>query len=124
WAGDRFAERWAVVDGAYATRPFLRPAQEQGFTVVSRLRKDAALWSLPKSVPAAERGPGRPPTYGKQRISLAKRAGQQRGWHEVECVQYGVKVVKTIKTFLATWRPAGGDRKSVGEGRGAGMGRA
>jgi hypothetical protein len=108
WVGDRFAERWAVVDGAYAKRPFLRPAREHGFTVVSRLRKDAALWSLPKPVAPAERGPGRPPTYGKQRISLAKRAGQQRGWQEVACVQYGQKVTKTIKTFLATWRPAGG----------------
>src|SRR5262249_51706829 len=31
-----------------------------------------------------------------------------RGWQEVECEQYGEKVTKTIKTFLATWRPAGG----------------
>jgi hypothetical protein len=33
---------------------------------------------------------------------LAKRAGQQRGWQEVECVQYGAQVTKTVKTFLAT----------------------
>ena len=97
-----------MVDGAYAKRPFLRPARELGFTVVSRLRKDAALWSLPPPVPAEQRGPGRPPTYGKQRLSLAKRAGQRRGWQQVECVQYGKPVTKTIKTFLATWRPAGG----------------
>jgi hypothetical protein len=108
WVGHHFAERWVVADGAYAKRPFLRPAREHGFTVVSRLRKDAALWSVPKPVPPEERGPGRPPTYGPQRISLAKRAGQKRGWQEVECVQYGAKVTKTIKTFLATWRPAGG----------------
>jgi len=63
---------------------------------------------LPAPVPAEQRGPGRPPTYGKQRLSLAKRAGQTRGWQEVECVQYGEKVTKTCKTFLATWRPAGG----------------
>jgi DDE superfamily endonuclease len=106
--GHRFAERWAVVDGAYAKRPFLRPARAHGFPVVSRLRKDAALWALPKPVAPEERGPGRPPTYGKQRIALAKRAGQSRGWQPVECVQYGKKVTKTIKTFLATWRPAGG----------------
>lgn len=108
WVDSCFAERWAVVDGAYAKRPFLRPAQQHGFTVVSRLRKDAALWSVPAVVAPEERGPGRPPTYGKQRLSLAKRAGQTRGWHTVECVQYGHKVTKTIKTFLATWKPAGG----------------
>jgi hypothetical protein len=108
WAGERFPERWAVVDGAYAKRPFLRAARHEGFTVVSRLRKDAALRSLPVLLPPAARGPGRPPTYGKKRISLAKRAGQKGGWQEVACVQYGVRVTKRIKTFLATWRPACG----------------
>jgi len=108
WVDGTFAELGAVVDGAYAKRSFLRPARAHGFTVVSRLRKDAALWSLPKPVAPEQRGPGRPPTYGKQRISLAKRAGHPRGWQEVECVPYGEKVVQTIKTFLATWWPAGG----------------
>jgi hypothetical protein len=41
-------------------------------------------------------------------VDLARRAGQQRGWQPVECVQYGERVTKTAKTFLATWRPAGG----------------
>jgi hypothetical protein len=108
WAGDAFVERWVVADGAYAKRPFLRAAAAYGFTVVSRLRKDAALWSLPLPPPPEGRGRGRPPTYGKERFSLAKRAGQPHGWQEVECVQYGKQVTKTIKTFLATWRPAGG----------------
>src|SRR5262245_17328252 len=35
-------------------------------------------------------------------------AGQALGWEQVECVQYGEEVTKTIKTFLATYRPAGG----------------
>jgi hypothetical protein len=108
WIGHRFAERWAGVDGGYAKRPFLRSAREYGFTVVSRLRKDAALWSLPEPVAPQERGPGRPRLYGERRFSLAKRAGHKRGWQQVQCVQYGATVTKTIKTFLATWRPAGG----------------
>jgi len=75
--------------------------------VVSRLRKDAALWDLPPTRRRpGQRGPM--PTYGKNRISLAKRAGQTRGWQQVRCVQYGETVTKTIKTFLATYRPAGG----------------
>jgi hypothetical protein len=64
------------------------------------------LWSLPLPKPSGRRGPQA--TYGKERLSLAKRAGQQRGWQPVECMQYGRRVTKTIKTFLATWRPAGG----------------
>jgi hypothetical protein len=107
WADSHFTERWAVVDGGYAKKPFLRPAQEDGWVVISRLRKDAHLCDLPPTERRdGQRGPM--PTYGKNRISLAKRAGQTRGWQQVECVQYGARVTKTIKTFLATWRPAGG----------------
>jgi hypothetical protein len=108
WVKGHFEELWAVADGAYAKRPFLRGAKEAGFTVVSRLRKDAALWSLPEPVGPDRRGPGRPRVYGTRRVSLAKRAGQKRGWQQVQCAQYGEEVSKTVKTFLATWRPAGG----------------
>jgi hypothetical protein len=107
WIDEEFEQRWVVVDGGYAKRPFLAPAKANGWVVVSRLRKDAALYDLPPSQRRpGQRGPM--PTYGKDRISLAKRAGQTRGWEKVECVQYGARVTKTIKTFLATWRPAGG----------------
>jgi hypothetical protein len=106
WVENDFEELWAVVDGGYAKKPFLQAATAAGYTVVSRLRKDAALRSLPLPKPSSQRGPQA--TYGKERISLAKRAGQQRGWRQVECIQYGARVTKTIKTFLATWRPAGG----------------
>jgi hypothetical protein len=106
WVGPRFEERWVVVDGGYAKKPFLRPAAEGGYVVVGRLRKDAALLSVPGPKPPSRRGPQA--TYGKDRLSLAKRAGQTRGWQEVKCVQYGKEVTKTVKTFVATWRPAGG----------------
>jgi hypothetical protein len=106
WVDHHFRERWAVVDGGFAKKPFLKPAAEEGYVVVGRLRKDAALRSLPEPKPASRRGPQA--TYGKARLSLAKRAGQTRGWQEVTCVQYGEEVTKTIKTFQATWRPAGG----------------
>jgi hypothetical protein len=107
WAAIAFDEFWVVTDGGYAKKPFLRPARQRGFVVVGRLRKDAALWSVPKPIrQPGQRGPL--PTYGKQRLHLAKRAGQNRGWEQVECVQYQERVTKTYKTFLATWKPAGG----------------
>jgi hypothetical protein len=107
WGAGRFASRVAIVDGGYAKKPFLKRAQAEGFEVISRLRKDAALWSVPSGVRRpGQRGPL--PTYGQERIDLAIRAGQKRGWQTVECVQYRQRVVKTYKTFLATWRPAGG----------------
>jgi hypothetical protein len=106
WVASHFEELWVVIDGGFAKKPFLKPAAQDGYTVVGRLRKDAALFSLPEPKPASQRGPQA--TYGKARLSLAKRAGQTRGWQEVTCVQYGFEVTKTIKTFQATWRPAGG----------------
>jgi hypothetical protein len=100
---------WVVVDGAFANRPFLKPLLQEGATVVSRLRRNAALRSVPPPLPPGQkRGPGRPLKYGKNRLSLAKRAGQPRGWQQVECVLYGEKVTKTVKTFLATYAPVGG----------------
>jgi hypothetical protein len=107
WLGDTGKALWLVVDGGYAKRPFLRPVAQLGAVVFGRLRKDARLRGLPPPRrPRGRRGPT--PRYGKGRIDLAKRAGQKRGWRRVECAQYGRRVVKTIKTFLATWRPAGG----------------
>jgi hypothetical protein len=99
---------WVTADGAYAKRRFLRAAAEQGVIVVSRLRKDAHLRTLPRPVAQGQRRRGRPPKYGKERIDLAKRAGQKRGWQTIRCTLYGQEVTKTYKTFLATYPPAGG----------------
>jgi hypothetical protein len=108
WLGLLGKPLWVVADGAYAKANFLKPAMALGMTVVSRLRCDAALWSLPPVVPPDQRGPGRPRVYGTERISLAKRAGQRRGWTAEAFTLYGERVTKRYKTFLATWRPAGG----------------
>jgi hypothetical protein len=100
---------WVVADGAYAKRVFLKAARAAQVIVVSRLRRDAAWWSVPAAVPAGtRRGRGRPRTYGKQRLSLARRAGHRHGWQTLAVVLYGRTVTKTYKTFLATYRPAGG----------------
>jgi hypothetical protein len=106
WASPRFEQLWSVVDGGYAKRPVLRAAREEDIVLVGRLARNAALWSLPQPKPAGRRGPQA--TYGKERLSLAKRAGHKQGWVQVRCRQYGQEVTKTVKTFLATWRPAGG----------------
>ncbi|HVK12948.1 MAG TPA: transposase [Gemmataceae bacterium] len=96
---------WVVVDGGYAKRPFLQRACAKGVTVVGRLRKDAALCDVP---PERKRGQrGRPPKYG-ERIDLARRANHPKGWRQGEFHLYGKKAAKTYKTFLATYRPAGG----------------
>lgn len=96
-----------VTDGAYAYRPLLKPILSlAGLTFVSRLRRDAALRSLPKPRKPGERGGKR--IYGKEKISLAKRAAHPTGWFPVEATLYGKKAVRMCKTFLATWAVVAG----------------
>ena len=97
---------WIVFDGAYAKRALLRPLRKMGIPVVGRLRKDAALRTVPRQSKQPQRG--RPRTYGSERIHLQRRAAHSSGWQQEQCFVYGQLVTKTIKTFLATWRPAGG----------------
>ncbi len=100
---------WIVIDGGYTKRPFLRRVLRLSkVVVVGRLRKDAALRDLPPDLKKGQRrGRGRPRKYGRNKISLAKRAGQKRGWLAIECMLYGDTVTKTYKTFLATYPPVG-----------------
>lgn len=96
----------AVVDGAYAKRPFLARATATGAKVVSRLRRDAALFDVP--TPPKKRQRGRPRIYGKQRLDLARRGAHPKGWTVEQFDLYGKLKTVTYKTFLATYPPAGG----------------
>jgi 8-oxo-dGTP pyrophosphatase MutT (NUDIX family) len=89
---------WAVVDGAYAARPFLNSVLALGLIVVSRLRKDAALYDLPPQRKPGQRG--RPRKYG-DKLSLAKRAVHPQGWQAITYNCRGVPVTRQYKTFLA-----------------------
>ncbi len=88
-----------VFDGAYAARTLVQPLIAHGATVVTRLRRDAKLFDLPVNVLGQQ---GRPRIYGKNRISLAKRAGHREGWQMVQYLRRGVQTEGRCKTFLAT----------------------
>jgi hypothetical protein len=98
---------WLAVDGAYAARPFLLPVLELGIVVVSRLRKDACLFDLPAEGSHGNR------LYGKNKISLAKRAGHRQGWSSITYQCRGVCVTRPYKTFLATSRLISGKIRVV-----------
>jgi hypothetical protein len=95
-----------VVDGAYAARPLLAPLIKQGVVVFSRLRRDAAIYDLPPTSRPGKRGPKC--IYGKQRLHLAKRAGQNKGWTQLTYVSRGAEVTRDCKSFLATSKITGG----------------
>jgi hypothetical protein len=87
---------WLAVDGAYAARPFLLPTLDLDIVVVSRLRKDARLFDLPPTGSHGNR------IYGKNKISLSKRAAHQQGWQPITYHCRGAEVTRQYKTFLAT----------------------
>ena len=98
-------ELWIVTDGGYTKAGFLKPAIDLEVTIITRLRRDAALHALPKKVNKRKRG--RPRKYG-QRINLRQKAGKRNGWFSVNVTLYGQQETKQVKVFKATYRPAGG----------------
>jgi hypothetical protein len=101
------AKVWLAVDGAYAVRPFLIPVLAMGIVVVSRLRKDACLYDLPAAGSHGNR------IYGKNKISLAKRAAHQQGWQTITYNCRGALVTRQCKTFLATSKLVSGPIRVV-----------
>jgi len=97
---------WVVTDGGYTKAAFVKPAIKARATVITRLRKDAALCSPVMPVQRPKRG--RPRKYGK-RISLRNKAANNRGWSSVKATLYGRRETKHVKIFRATYRPAGGE---------------
>jgi Transposase DDE domain len=98
---------WLAVDGAYAARPFLLSVLDLGIVVVSRLRKDACLFDLPAAGSHGNR------IYGKNKISLAKRAGHHQGWQTITYPCRGVEVTRPYKTFLSTSQLVSGEIRVV-----------
>ena len=96
---------WIVTDGGFTKAGFLKSAITAGATVISRLRKDAALHALVK--PAKKRKRGRPRKYGP-RIYLANKVGEKQGWFSIKVMLYGRLETKQVKLFKATYRPVGG----------------
>lgn len=99
-----------VFDGAYAAGTLVRPLIAQGATVITRLRRDAKLYDLPVNKSGQR---GRPRKYGKNRLSLANRAGRRDGWQQCTYDCRGVGKQGRYKTFLATSRIVGGPVRVV-----------
>lgn len=106
WLQTKGKAVWIVTDGGYAKKEIIKACRQLKYTLISRLRKDAALFEVP--VPPKKKGRGRPRKYGEKRIDLAKRAAHAKGWTTETMILYDKKVEKKYKSFLATWKPASG----------------
>jgi hypothetical protein len=91
-----------IVDGGYAKDTVLLPLGKLSKVVtITRLRRDAALFSIPPK--PTKPGRGRPRVYG-DKIDLKSMVASNDDWQFVECRQYGKIVKKQVKEFVATSR--------------------
>jgi hypothetical protein len=100
WAGER--PLYLLCDSAYAGRALLehRPANVH---VISRLRLDAALWTVP---PRRRQQRGRPRRRG-QRLPTPKVLAQaHRAWQPLSVQLYGQTVLTQVFALRALWYTA------------------
>ena len=96
---------WAVVDGGYTNRTFIKHLPERT-TAVGRIRADAKLYHLPEST---EGKPGRNRVYGDRAPTPEElRKDTSVPWQRVEAFAAGKTHHFKIKTMTPLrWRPAG-----------------
>jgi len=96
---------WAVVDGGYTNRTFIKRAPKRT-VVVGRIRADAKLYHLPEST---EGRPGRNRVYGERAPTPeALRKDTSVPWQHVEAFAAGKTHHFKIKTLAPLrWRAAG-----------------
>jgi hypothetical protein len=85
-------------DGAYAA-PLLKVASDR-LVVISRIRRDAALYEL-KPEPSGKRG--RPRQKGKRLGTPTQIAAKARSWKRVVTDRRGRRVVKLVHTRVVLW---------------------
>lgn len=86
-------------DGAYASLAAQLP---KNVSLISRLRKDAALYAPPPT--PRRKKPGRPRKKGKRLPTPAQRAKSSRlSWQKTELLLYGERVVRLLHSYQAHW---------------------
>jgi DDE superfamily endonuclease len=100
WAEGRTI--YLVCDSAYAGRALLE-GRPEGVHVISRLRLDAALWTVP---PPRRRGRGRPRRRGVRLPTPKVLAEARRSWTALSVCLYGQTVQPQVFTLRALWYAA------------------
>ncbi|MGL6195406.1 MAG: IS701 family transposase [Thermoguttaceae bacterium] len=99
-----------IVDNGYANEPVFEPVMKCGVKIVTRLRKDAVLFELPKICKTGK--PGRPQLYGNK-INVQELFLCNDNWKTIECDVYGKIVTKKIKSFVCTSKLTRGKRLRI-----------
>lgn len=95
-------------DGQYAKRQVVQPLP-QNVNLVSRIRRDAAIYELPpKRTPKGKRG--RKPKKGKRLPCPRKIAAyRKKGWEEITVCKQGYQVQRLVLGITCLWYHVCGD---------------
>jgi hypothetical protein len=94
--------RWRVVaDGQYATKEVVQ-ALPENVSLVSRIRRDAAIYALPKARRRGQRG--RPPKKGRRLPTPRQLAARRKvGWQEITVLKQGRQVERQVLAITCLW---------------------
>jgi hypothetical protein len=91
-----------AADGQYATREVVAAAGQAGSNLVSRLRRDAAIYALPPKRKRFKRG--RRKKKGKRLPSPRQLAARRKaGWRTIEVLAYGKRVKRRVLPVICLW---------------------
>lgn len=104
WAYEQFSPlnkgMTLLIDGGYASNDVIAAAQKVKMKVITRLRKDSAIFTVPEE--SGKKRRGRPKKYG-DRINLSEWV-KEDSWIKTECDLYGKKITAEYKTAVVTSR--------------------
>lgn len=91
-----------AADGQYATKELVAAADGIGSNLVSRMRRDAAIYALPPKRKRFKRG--RRKKKGK-RLPTPKQLARRRtkGWRNVQVLAYGKIVKRKVLSIVCLW---------------------
>jgi hypothetical protein len=90
-----------AADGAYATREMVL-GLPKGVSLVSRIRRDAAIYAMPQARRAGQRGRGR--TKGKRLPTPRQLAARRtKGWKTITVLRQGGQVQREVLGITCLW---------------------
>jgi hypothetical protein len=94
--------RWRVVaDGQYATKEMVQ-ALPENVNFVSRIRRDAAIYALPKARRRGQRG--QPAKKGRRLPPPRQLAARRKvGWQEIPVLKQGRQVERQVLAITCLW---------------------
>lgn len=97
-----------AADGQYATGTVVQAAADADTNLVSRIRSDAAIYTLPPKRRRPQRG--RKPKKGARLPTPKQLARRRNGWRIVRVCVYGKRVRRQVLSIVCLWYHVGKDR--------------